>query len=115
MTLPEDGPAHRCTPPAGVRSRAVLRLLSGAEPPVTVCRRLRVCPDCLDDWCATFLSHGVRALAQDAAGDGRAARRGDVADVLAEDVAELRRVLREAREEWELWERLAALSEPRTR
>ncbi|MFF4356316.1 hypothetical protein [Streptomyces sp. NPDC001604] len=113
MRLPEDGMAHRCTPPANVRSRAVLRLLSGAEPPLTLCRRLRVCPDCLDDWCATFLSHGVRGLAHGAVADRSTARRGDVADVLAEEVAELRRVLREAREEWELWERLAAVSEPR--
>ena len=67
-----------------------------------------MCPGCLDDWCSTFLAHGVRALTGGAAG-------GDAADVMAEDVAELRRVLREAREEWELWERLAAVSEPRDR
>lgn len=108
MVLPEDGTTHRCTPPVGVRTRAVLLLLDGAEPALTLCRRLRVCPGCLDDWCATFLAHGVRALSGGATGGG-------VADVLAEDVAELRRVLREAREEWELWERLAAVSEPRDR
>jgi hypothetical protein len=112
---PEDGPAHRCAPPAGVRTRAVLRLLNGAEPALALCRRLRVCPGCLDDWCATFLSHGVRALVQGAATGGDLAAHGGLADVLAEDVEELRRVLREAREEWELWERLAAVSEPGTR
>ncbi|MFF7189356.1 helix-turn-helix domain-containing protein [Streptomyces sp. NPDC008222] len=104
MAPPEQGTGHRCTPPAGVATRAVLRLLNGAEPAQALCRQLRVCRRCLDDWCSTFLTHGVRALAQGAATGA------DVEEVLAQDLAELRRVLREARQEWELWDRLAAAS-----
>ncbi|MFR0358370.1 hypothetical protein [Streptomyces sediminimaris] len=73
--LPPAGTAHRCAPPAGVRTRAVLLLLRGTEPPLTLCRRLRVCPDCLDGWCATFLAYGVRALAR-GAGERGAGERG---------------------------------------
>ncbi|MER6370530.1 hypothetical protein ABT255_19470 [Streptomyces mirabilis] len=85
----------RChTPPTALRRHAVLRYLSGAEAAEVLCGRLRVCRDCFDQWCQTFLGSAARGLAEPE-------------DVLAADAEELRQVLGEAQEELTVWERLA--------
>ena len=93
--------------PAAVRSRVVLRLLSRAESPETVCRRLRLCAPCLHDWTAAFVDHGTRGLVGPAG-----SRSGSYEQELLQQAKDLRRALKEAEEELAVWEKLRALTLP---
>lgn len=89
--------------PTAVRSRVVLYFLSRAEPAETVCRRFRLCAQCLDDWATRFVEYGTHGLAAPA---GVTPHEQE----LAEDAKHLARALKEAEEELTVWERLRAIT-----
>ncbi|MFD7553850.1 MULTISPECIES: hypothetical protein [unclassified Streptomyces] len=76
-----------------------MSLLSRAEPLDALCRRLRVCSPCLEEWADAFLTHALQGLTSPGSPVDRY-------EVLAKEADALARGLEETRTELEVWERL---------